>query len=257
VPSPNLTYLFFGTVEPPRPPISLDPFVHRFRAPHPTQGAFELEAAVSVDSGIFRAVISSPPSIPAEELTSTAVDLVQVAVDAASVLHGKVYRAQLLGLSWTNPQGQMERRNALAEVHRLGAQTISDERGLADLAFEVPALGRALGELRRAMDHRDSAHLHAYRAIEFCRQYFADEATERDASWTHLRETLRIERSVVTSIQGWAEAQRHGEFPSVLGAEIDRAIDVAIQIVDRFILHLRGDAGLAAVPYLGGPPATT
>jgi hypothetical protein len=132
-----------------------------------------------------------------------------------------------------------------------------DERPLSpeetlQIALQSPWLRRALGELRRALRYPGDSGFHSYRAVEAVRQHFVALGSEEDRGWPALREALNVSRGSLEPLQTYAEAQRHGEYPYVSGADREDLMEIAWRVVDRFIVLLH--RGLDAVPSEEFPP---
>ncbi|WP_374624512.1 hypothetical protein [Devosia sp.] len=107
---------------------------------------------------------------------------------------------------------------------------------------------RAAFELRCAIHYPHFTALHCRLAIEAIRNAFPGDT--ESIQWASMRTALKIDRSAFLSFKSAADDQRHGRNRDQTWEERKKAMQVAWETVNRYILHKNNDPALDAAVML-------
>jgi hypothetical protein len=178
---------------------------------------------------------------------------VRAAFDSFSYLFGQVIHFDF----------EMVRIEDAAEDHIIidGVEELRDtqqERPVKfpELVFVViksPHLGRALADLRRAMEYAWDTAFFCFRAVEDIMQAFSSAGKEdRPAAWKKMREELNIDRTWLKELEDESKLSRHGRPRSLSRAERVLLMERAWRVIDRFSAY-RKLGGQASLPHSDFP----
>jgi len=109
------------------------------------------------------------------------------------------------------------------------------------VVMQYPHIGRALADLRGAVEMFNDTPFYTYRVVEDVMQFFvADD--DRPAAWQRLRDSLRIDRTFLQPLESASKFSRHGQLRVLTGAERIDLMKRAWQVVDRFAVFLHRGA---------------
>lgn len=115
---------------------------------------------------------------------------------------------------------------------------------LIKLAASNIQLRRALEQAKDAINRPMDAGLHCYRAIEAIRRAFligdADEGTPKKRSWEDMNSSLKLTQEFYVLIKEHADVARHGGVKSASSREMEEMLHKTWDIIDRYILYLKG-----------------
>ena len=97
----------------------------------------------------------------------------------------------------------------------------------------------ALSNFRKALKYSEDKGFFCYRCVETMKQYFAHITGLENESrvWETLRLELKIDRTVLDYIKGFADGIRHGDIRSYSDFEGQELLEYTVKILDRFILY--------------------
>ena len=249
------TYTFIGRVLPERTWVTIGdgkPIKLRLQR---SDWEIDCEVTVSIGAAQVSAVISSPTEIAdAATLKNIVSDLVSTEADAFGCLEGRGYQTEITSVVMPNGDQIV----FTVEIEEL--QRAKNERplGFHDLFFSVvlnrsnespehafhrQSLRYSLADLRQAILSPTDTSFHCYRAVESIMQGFKEPQGEGDEknAWPRMRAALQADEQALRGLADDAKTHGHGFHPTVRWSQRLSAMQFTWEIVDRFVLFIRGD----------------